>query len=72
MKHDVVQAIVQADPEAFGVAAGDEPQLGCATTGQLITELAARCDDDPGIGDALAMIRAARTGAQLAYRTIDH
>lgn len=82
-----VAAMVQADPEAFGLLPDHEPRLGCATTAQLLMELDARLgasimDDDDGqvLPDFDAVrrrgeindLRNGLTGEQLAYRTIDN
>lgn len=79
--NDALTTMVQADPEAFGLDGPYEPRLGCATTGQLLTELHARLDsahDDGTSGDTVGTvawyvtrIRERLTGEQLAYRTID-
>lgn len=81
-----VAAMVQADPEAFGLLPDREPRLGCATTAQLLMELDARLGDEPRDGplqimpdpaavrrrDTLRALRDGLTGEQLAYRTIDN
>jgi len=42
MKNEVVSTMVAVDPEAFGMDASDAPRLGCATTEELLIELAVR------------------------------
>jgi hypothetical protein len=78
-----VRTMVAVDPEAFGVDDPYEPRLGCATTGQLLTELYARLDEcvvesallDGVVTNTVAWyvtrIRERLSGEQLAYRTID-
>lgn len=73
---ETIRLMVEVDPEAFGVDDPYEPRLGCASTGQLLTELDARLDPmiegmPVGAQSAVEMVRDALPGFLLAYRTID-